>query len=475
MRCKFFRMFLIALAPALLLQAADPQADAAAKATAEARAKAEAKAAEARAKAAAEAAAVTNGMAYADARNRFESCVTSNQLDNAAAAARSLLESAAKPGRGQWRNISQTYAYLTKALGEKKIFGRRHTMAIYEEAIAKLSENAKAEMLLQYAFYLDDLALADEVKVKTYVDQAFAVAALTPAQKIALCRRAAQRNNWAELDAYADKALAFAGNDLQMKASVWQWRLSANIRERPLDALCKAYDTFLADKTFQDHIHGSSGPFSDYVRELIRRRAFGRALDVLDKAPKELDDRTRQAYLGLRAELHRQAAARYYDTPDPEELKLAIKAYETIVAAIPTNRPREVIPFNISIAELAWQSGDTARAKTTAAATLKLIAKPENRESHQLLYILGRLAYEAEAYADATRIYEEAYGYIRGKPGNFPKRREMVEDLVRSACAIGDYAKAAGYADDLLELVRRHEKKRYQIYIDGLKARVKTP
>ena len=48
----------------------------------------------------------------------------------------------------------------------------------------------------------------------------------------------------------------------------------------------------------------------------------------------------------------------------------------------------------------------------------------------------------------------------------------MAEDLVRAACAIGDYAKAAGYADDLLELVRNHEKKRYQIYIDGLKARV---
>src|SRR5690606_14165544 len=116
---------------------------------------------------------------------------------------------------------------------------------------------------------------------------------------------------------------------------------------------------------------------------------------------------------------------------------------ETIIAGIPTNRPRDVIPYQISIAELAWQAGDTARAKATAEATLKLIAQPENRESHQLLYILGRLAYEDEAYAEATRILEEAYGYIRGNPGNFPKRREMAEDLVPAACATGDYAKAA--------------------------------
>ena len=474
MRCNLFRMILLALAPALLLQAADPQADAAAKAAAEARAKAEAKAAEARTRAEAEAAAVTNGIAYGDAKIRFESWVTSNQLDNAAAAARSLLESAAKPGKGQWRNTAQTYAYLTKALGEKKIFGRKQTIALYEEAFGRIAGVDKADLLLQYAFYLDDFALADAAKVKACVDQAFAVADLTSAQKIALCRRAAQRNNWAELDTYADKALAFAGNDIPAQAAAWQWRLSANLRSQPLDTLCKAYDTFLADKNFQAHIHGSSSPFSDYVRELIRRREFNRALALLDKAPKDLDERTRQAYLGIRADLHRQAGARYYDTPDPEELKLAIKAYETIIAEIPTNRPRDVIPFNISIAELAWQAGDTARAKATAEAMLKLIAQPENRESHQLLYLLGRLAYEAEAYAEATRILEEAYGYIRGKPGNFPKRREMVEDLVRSACAIGDYAKAAGYADDLLELVRGHEKKRYQIYIDGLKARVKT-
>ena len=45
MRCNLFRMILLALAPALLLQAADPQADAAAVRAAEARAKAEADAA----------------------------------------------------------------------------------------------------------------------------------------------------------------------------------------------------------------------------------------------------------------------------------------------------------------------------------------------------------------------------------------------------------------------------------------------
>ena len=461
MRCNRFRMILTALAPALLLQAADPQADAAAVRAAEARAKAEA-----------EAAAATNGVAYADAKARFDAWISSNQLDHAVAAARSLLESAAQPGKGSWRNSAQTYAYLTKALSEKKIFGRRQTIALFEEGIGKLSGEAKADLLLQYAFYLDDYALAEEARVRALVDQAFAVAELTALQKSALCRRAAQRNNWADLDAYAAKALAFAGDDIQAQAAVWQWRLAATPPDQLPEARDKAYEAFLSDKAFRDYIHGPNGPFSDYVRELIRRRANDRALAWLDQAPAGLDARTSQAYLGLRADLHRQAAARYFDKPDPEDLKLAIAAYETIIAGIPTNRPRDVIPYQVSIAELAWQAGDTARAKATAEATLKLIAQPENRESHQLLYILGRLAYEDEAYAEATRILEEAYGYIRGKPGNFPKRREMAEDLVCAACAIGDYAKAAGYADDLLELVRNHEKKRYQIYIDGLKARV---
>lgn len=89
-----------------------------------------------------------------------------------------------------------------------------------------------------------------------------------------------------------------------------------------------------------------------------------------------------------------------------------------------------------------------------------------------MLYLLGRIAYDAEDYAKAAEILEAAYEHIRGKQGNFPKRREMVETLVRSACAIGDYAKSAAYAEDLLALVKNHEKRRYQVYIDGLKARV---
>ncbi|NLN01897.1 MAG: hypothetical protein GX174_08355, partial [Lentisphaerae bacterium] len=126
MRCKLFRtiLMLAILAPALLLRAADPKAEDGAKVAAEAKAKAEA-----------EAAAEKNGVVYAEAKAQFAAWITSNQLDKAATAARGLLDSAAKPGKGAWRNPAQTYDYVTKALGDKKIFGRKQAIAFFEEGI----------------------------------------------------------------------------------------------------------------------------------------------------------------------------------------------------------------------------------------------------------------------------------------------------------------------------------------------------
>ena len=463
-----FTMILICAAAATLLRGADTPATKAPPAAAEAaavKAKADAEAAKAKAEAEAQA----NGVAYGAARAAFDSLMTSNLLDTAATAARTMIECAANPGKGGgWRDTGQTYAYLAKAFADKKIFGRKQAISFYEEAIGKLTGSAKAEMLMQYGFYLDDYALADEAAAGARIAEAFKVADLTPVQMIALCRAAAQRNDWREVDSYAAKALEFAGDDIKAQADVRRWQLQAGSRNKLLDDLCKDYDAFLADNKFKDH---SQGIFGDYIGELIRRRQFDKALALLDKAPKDLDDGTRRNNLRLRADLHRQSAARYYDRPDPDELKLAIAANETIIAGIPTNRPRDTIPYQVSIAELAWEAGDAARARTTAEATLKLIDNPANRESHQLFYLLGKMACEAGDYATATNILEGAYGYIRGKQGYFPRRRDMVEDLVRSSCALGDFTKASYYATDLLELVRRHEKRRYQIYVEGLSKR----
>lgn len=469
MHRKTFTMFLIYAAAAMLLRGADTPATKAPPTSAEAaevKAKAEAEATKAKAEAEAQA----NGAAYGAARATFDSLMTSNLLDTAATAARTMVECAARPGKGGgWRDTGQTYAYLAKAFADKKIFGRKQAIGFYEEAIGKLAGNAKAEMLMQYGFYLDDYALADEATAGARIAEAFKVADLTPAQKIALCRTAAQRNDWREVDSHAAKALEFAEGDIKAQTDVRRWQLQAGSRDKLLDDLCKDYDAFMADNKFKGH---SQVVFGDYIGELIRRRQFDKALALLDKAPKELDEGTRRNSLRLRADLHRQAAARYYDSPDPDELKLAIAANETIIAEIPTNRPRDTIPYQVSIAEIAWEAGDSVRARTTAEATLKLIDNPASRESQQLLYLLGKMACEAEDYAAATNILEGAYGNIRGKPGYFPRRRDMVEALVRSSCALDDFAKASDYATDLLELVGRHEKRRYQIYVDGLRKRL---
>lgn len=456
MHYKTFLTTFICAAYALLLQAADTSVSQVQVSAADA----------------IDAAAQANGTAYNDAKISFDALIKSDQLEDSFIAAQTLLACAAKPGKGQWRNSEQTYAYLAKAYNNKKIFARKQAIALYEEAIGKLSGNALADMLMEYGFYLDDYALADAAKTKATVDQAFQVADLAVEKKIALCRRAALRNNWAELDTYVEKALDFAADDVTAQASIWQWKLSANIREQPLEDLCKAYETFLINETFKDHIHRPNSAFAVYVQELIRRKQFDRALALLDQVPEDLNSSTFLNYRRMKADLYQQAAERFYDKPDPDDLKLAIGVYETIIADIPTNQVRNTLSYQRMIAELAFQAGDTQRAKATAEATLQLIDNPENQESHLLFYLLGRIAYEAEDYAEATRILEEAYTIIRENPGRFTKRREMVEDLMRSACAIGDYAKSAQYADDLLELVRKHEKKRYEIYIDGLKARV---
>jgi hypothetical protein len=455
MRCKTLVLALFCAGTAVLLNAADIPA--------------------AQDKAAGEAAAVANGEVYNTAKIAFDSILKSNKLEHAFAAAKAMLASAEKPGKGAWRNTAQTYDYLAKAFSDKKIYGRKQAIALYEEAIASLAGDDQADLLLKYGYYLNAFALADEAKANAYVDQAFQIPGVTDAKKIALCKAAAQLDNWKTLDPWTAKAMAYARDDVKLQAGIQQWRLSANIREQDLDALCAAYDAYIADAKYADFIHGSNGPFRDYVSELSRRKQYARALDLLAKAPGNLPPDALLAYRKLTAEIHQKAAERYYDSPDPVDLKLAIGMYETIIADIPTNKLRDTVPFKVSIAELAHQAGDVQQARDMANAVLQLNNNPLTSEYHRMQVLLGRIAYDAEDYATAAAILEAAYASIREKPGNFPRRRELVEMLVRSLCASGETAKSATYADDLLAVVKDHEKRRYQIYVDGLKSRASPP
>ncbi len=418
-----------------------------------------------------EAAAIANGHDYKAAKSDFEAALAGDRLADALAAADKLLASAAKPGKGEWRNEAQSYNYLVKALANRKIFARKECIALYERGIEQLEGYAKAALMVQYGLYLDTWALAGPEIVDQKFAEALAVPELTPAHKISLCQSAASHNGWSQRDKFGTRALGFAADDIALQGRIWRWYLGGNIRAMELDELCRRYDEALAKAELKEQLYGTHSIFGDYIRELIRRKEFEIALERFEQVPDDLKDTERRALLSLKGELYRRSAERYYDTPDPARLTLALEQYTTLLTELPTNQPQNTISCRLAIAELNHLLQRPQVAAEVASAALALVPQRETRESHHLAYLLALLAYEAEEYVKALSILEEAHTLICEKPGHMPRRRDIVELLVRSACAVGDFEKARAHGPTLLELVARHEKERYKIYLDGLQGR----
>ena len=142
----------------------------------------------------------------------------------AATAARGLLDKRRQTPQGAWRNPAQTYDYVTKALGDKKIFGRKQAIAFFEEGISKLTGEARSDLLLRYADYLETYALADEARGCRPDRAGLRGQGTDGCPGIAISKRAGNSSFDSRPKTSPPGALIYAGTNAQAQVGIWQWR-----------------------------------------------------------------------------------------------------------------------------------------------------------------------------------------------------------------------------------------------------------
>ena len=435
-----------------------------------------AKQTEAQAKAQAEARALAVGRDYETRLAAFEQALKNDKLDEADAAARDMIRLSAEQGKPPWQPTPRTYANVIKAFEQKKVFGAKNTTAFYEKAIkAAKTANEKAELTLAHGLFLQTYALVDEAKAQAVIEAAFNIPDLTAQMKIQMCQKIAQNDNWALLDEYADKAIAFAGNEPALRFRVFQWMLGAYTRTRQTERIMPLCEKILADKAMAE-FHVKAG--AEMVKSLNTQKRFKEAQAYLEKKIPALKDAEKRSYQELLMQSHQLAAKRFYSDPEKEDVMLAIKVGREMIENYPTNHPNhplDIADLRLKIADMACSIADYGTAATEAGMALATpdLAQKRGNTRFKAEFTLGKAAYEQGDYPGAVAALEPLVQSLKAASARPPFRRDAVEMLVRAYCAVGSFDKAIALSENLLELLRNHERKRYQIYLDGLQRRQK--
>ncbi len=441
-------------------------------------------AADQEAKAKAEARAVEVGKAYETERANFDQALKDDKLEEAAKAAKAMIELSSEQGKPPWQPAIRTYSNVIQKFEEKKVFGSRHTRAFYEAALKTLEDgDVKADMTLSYGQFLYTYALVDDKEAIALINSAFDIPGVTDRKKMGLCERIAghvagrmrgRATPYLDIDRYTDMALAYAKDDPAAVTGISAWMVRSYGQLGREDEIIPLYEKFLADKVYENR-HAGLG--IEMVNYLNRNRDYAKALEYLNKAIPKLEGPDKLRYQRLLADTYVRSADRFYSDPDKEDILLAINVHRDILKQTPYGNAFDIADSRISIAELAHTIGDFETAADEARQALAVPELAEKRIAAKLKaeYILGRAAYDQGIYPEAVEILARAWAKMAGKnvsPHQVPYRRDLLEKLVRGYCAVGDIPKAIGLSGALLDLVADHERARYRIFIDGLQQRI---
>ena len=478
MRCSIAFHALVCVLMSFAARAAEPAPRAAAEKPDDA----------ARTKAEAEATAAQVGKAYAGELARFEQSLKDNNLDEASAAARALIELSAEPGQPPWQPRIRTFNNVIRRFEQCKVFGSRHTRAFYEAALSSFGDgDDKADLTLRYGMFLYTYALVDDKEAIAVISSAFDMPGVAERRKLDLCRqivehvagrtrgRYGRATPYRDVDRFTEMALAYARNNPAAVTGIAAWMVRIYGQLGRDDDIVPLYEKLLADKAYEGQ-HAVLG--IDMANYLNRKKEYTKALEYLNTTIPELEGADKLRYQRLLADTYARAASRYYADPDPEDIRLAINVHRDIIRQIPAERAFEMADTRLLIAQLSVLIGDYKTAVEEAGTALAVPELAEKRIFTKLKaeYLLGQTAYAQGNYPEAVEILararEEMGGIENLRPHQVPFRRDLVEVLVRGYCAVGELRKAADLSDDLLGLVGSHERARYQISIDWLKRRV---
>lgn len=414
---------------------------------------------------------------YGALRKEMMELLKKNDLAGADAVAQKMMavaqESEKKYDNYHRLYLSKSCADIADGFAGKKLFGAKYTVKWYEKALAADKEQ-NISIAQKYGIFLKKYYLADEAKIKKLITGALdggphSVSVL--ANYVGGCLDYYTHEQLYDyMMKHAARMKDPAGLEGEQKRAIL-WYVNKTINKKEYAKAIAFCDKYVAEKKCSD---GMKNFIATRKADALCYTDLQKGIAEFERILKVIDEKEKNEIRVMMIDHLEKNAYRFYLPNDPVHLKkiieIAREGMKDHVAVGFYGKRMIYARINAGL-----KLGDTADLKAVFA---RLRTLPDLETKHHdilkaILFAEGKMAYDAENYATALAALEKMNALFNGKYHHMQvgNKVQMLDMIIRSSCAIGDYKKALSYKDVFLKNANRHTRNRYQVYFEHLEKR----
>lgn len=395
--------------------------------------------------------AVRLAAAYAASLQDLDAALKSNDLSRARAAGDALLALADTPvppgfrGRPPWKARIPALQDLIGKFQQKRLFGADETCRYFEQLLGTLEGRERELQAIRYATFRYTYALGDDAELLAVIDTAIASPLLKPADRVKACLERAGLCDFSDYEAYQERALAAAADDADLRATVYRAGFNTE-RARGTAAVLGDLRAAMADPVLKPRLlaagRGHAAAFArQIVASLNRLKRYDEGLAFLEACVTSAPPAEVSLASELMAGIHLLKARRYYAAESPLELERALACCTRAIDTLPDDDPAGLMTRLLLRMDVAGRLNRRAQVEADAARLETRLADRREQWAGEAGYLRGLAAYQAGAYADARA----RFGAIPLEKVHKRRKIRILDCLIRSCCALGDYEAALAY------------------------------
>ena len=389
---------------------------------------------------------------YAASLQALDASLKTNDLARAQAAGNALLALADTPvppgfrARPPWKARIPTLQDLIGKFQQKKLFGADVTGRYHAQLLGALEGRERELQVIRYASFRYTYALGDDAELLAVIDAAITSPLLKPADRVKACLDRAVLCDGDDYDTYQERALAAAGDDADLRATVYRAGFNAD-RMRGSAAVLRDLRAAMTDPVLKPRLltagRGSAAAFArQIVATLNRLKHDDEGLAFLETS---LTNALAPAEVALANELmagiHLRKARRYYAEENPLELARAFACCMHAIDVLPDDDPANLMTLLLLRMDVATRLHSRAQVEADAVRLESSLADRREQWANEAGYLRGLAAYQAGAYAEA-RVFLAA---LPLEKVHKRRRIRILDYLIRCCCALGNYEAALAY------------------------------
>lgn len=409
--------------------------------------------------------------AYGALRKEVMDLLKKNDLKGAESVAQKMVavaqESEKKYANYHRLYLSRSYADIADAFAEKRLFGAKYTVKWYEKALAADKE-PNVSVAQQYGIFLKKYYLADEAKIKKLITGALDGGPHSVGFLINYVGKCTDYYTYEQLFDYMMKHAAQIKEPEKRTAEqkrAMEWYAGKMIE-------LKKYDKAISFCNKNSN-SAAKDSLAIYKANALCQMDFQKGIAEYEKVIKAAAEKSAPRMQFIQ-QLERNTY-RFYLPADPVYLKKIIAVAKDGMTEEKIYGKRIWRSMAAARVNAGLKLGDTADLK----ATLDILRKMPDLETKNsdmlkiILYAEGKMAYDAEDYAAAIAPLEKMNALFNGKYHHLQvgNKEGMLDMIIRSHCAVGNYKKALSYKDVFMKNVSRPTRNRYKVYFEFLEKR----